>query len=580
MLEHPVTSFGRRASCILVTEVRLHMVLSFDSPRAFERQDELFPKLDEAQIARIATCARKLPVTCGQVLVEQGQPCPNFYVVLEGAADILRVTLFGEELIRTERRGEFIGELDVLAGRQSLVSARVREDGAVLEISREGLRRIVVGDVELSDVLMRAFLLRRTFGIARRLGDAVLIGSRHSAGTLQLKEFLTRNGQPYTYLDVESAPEVQQLLERFRVRVEDVPVVLCGRGTVLRNPSKRQVAECLGFSPSLDETRLHDTVVVGAGPSGLAVAVYAASEGLDIVVVEAEAPGGQAGYSSRIENYLGFPTGISGQDLASCAYAQAEKFGADVVIARTAQRLVCGRTPYEVLLDGGGHLLARSVVLADGARYRRPAVANLSRFEGTGIYYAATPIEAQLCRREQVVVMGGGNSAGQAAVFLTGVVDHVHMLVRSGELKDTMSAYLVQRIRESPKVTVHTHTELDLLEGDRHLERVRWRNALTGESETHRVRHVFVMTGADPNTAWLKGCVALDDKGFIKTGLDLAPGDLAAWTAASRHPYMLETSIRGVFAVGDVRSASVKRVASAVGEGAICVQLLHKVLAE
>ena len=499
--------------------------------------------------------------------------------MLEGAVDILRVTLFGEELIRTERRGEFVGELDVLAGRQSLVSARVREDGAVLEISREGLRRIVVGDAELSDVLMRAFLLRRTFGIARRLGDAVLVGSGHSAATLQLREFLTRNGQPYTYVDVESAPDVQQLLERFRVRVEDVPVVLCGRGTVLRNPSKRQVAECLGFSPSLDETRVHDTVVVGAGPSGLAAAVYAASEGLDIVVVEAEAPGGQAANSSKIENYLGFPTGISGQDLASFAYAQAEKFGADVSIARTAQRLDCDRTPYEVLLDGGGRLLARSVILAHGARYRRPAVAD-SRFEGTGIYYAATPIEAQLCRREQVVVVGGGNSAGQAAVFLTGVVDHAHMLVRSGGLKDTMSAYLVQRIRQNPKITVHTHTELDLLEGDRHLERVRWRNNLTGESETHRVRHVFVMTGADPNTAWLRGCVALDDKGFIKTGQDLAPGDLAAWTAASRHPYMLETSIRGVFAVGDVRSASVKRVASAVGEGAICVQLLHKVLAE
>lgn len=556
------------------------MVLSFDSPRALERQDELFPKLDEAQMARIATCARKLRVTCGQVLVEQGQPSPNFYVVLEGAVDILRVTLFGEELIRTERRGEFIGELDVLAGRQSLVSARVREDGAVLEISREGLRRIVVGDSELSDVLVRAFLLRRTFGIARRLGDAVLVGSRHSAATLQLKEFLTRNGQPYTYVDVESAPDVQQLLERFRVRVEDVPVVLCGRGTVLRNPSKRQLAECLGFSPSLDETRVHDTVIIGAGPSGLAAAVYAASEGLDIVVVEAEAPGGQAACSSKIENYLGFPTGISGQDLAGFAYAQAEKFGADVIIARTAQRLACDRTPYEVLLDGGGRLLARSVVLADGARYRRPAVANLSRFEGTGIYYAATQVEAQLCQREPVVVVGGGNSAGQAAVFLTGVVDHVHMLVRSGGLKDTMSAYLVQRIRENPKITVHTHTELDLLEGDGHLERVRWRNNLTGESETHRVRHVFVMTGADPNTAWLRGCVALDDKGFIKTGQDLAPADLAGWTAASRHPYMLETSIRGVFAVGDVRSASVKRVASAVGEGAICVQLLHKALAE
>ncbi|HEX8794187.1 MAG TPA: FAD-dependent oxidoreductase [Polyangiaceae bacterium] len=552
----------------------------FETPDAFERADEMFPKLDDAQIARIEACSRKRRVTRGEILVEQGQPSPNFYVVLEGAADVLRSTSFGEELIRTLRRGEFIGELDVLAGRQSLVSARVREDGEVLEVDRQGLRRIVVGDAELSDVLMRAFLLRRTFGIARRLGDAILIGSRHSAATLGLKEFLTRNGQPYTYVDVESAGDVQQLLERFRVGAEDVPVVLCGRGTVLRNPSRRQLADCLAFSPRLDETRVHDVIVVGGGPSGLAAAVYAASEGLDVVVVEAEAPGGQAAFSSKIENYLGFPTGVSGHDLASRAYAQAEKFGAEIVIARTAQRLDCDETPYKVLLDGGDRLLARSIVLADGARYRRPAVPNLSRFEGTGVYYAATPIEAQLCRREQVVVVGGGNSAGQAAVFLTAFVDHVHMLVRSDGLKETMSAYLVQRIRENPKITVHTHTELDLAEGDRELERVRWRNNVTGHSEVHGIRHVFVMTGADPNTDWLKGCVALDDKGFIKTGQDLGPGDLARWTVARRHPYMLETSVRGVFAVGDVRFASVKRVASAVGEGAICVQLLHKVLAE
>mgnify|MGYP001480328922 CR=1 FL=1 len=548
--------------------------------RGAERQDEIFPRLSDAQIARIAPFGRKRAVREGEVLLEQGQVAPNLYVVLAGAVDLVRSTLIGEELIRTQRRGEFTGELDVLGGRQSLVSARAREGGETLEVTREGLRRIVVGDAELSDVLMRAFILRRSMGIERGIGAAVVVGSRYSAATLQLKEFLARNGQPYTYVDVESAAEVQHLLERFDVCPGDVPVVLCGRKVVLRRPSKSQVAECLGFNPRLDETRIHDVIVVGAGPSGLAAAVYGASEGLDVVVVEAEAPGGQAAFSSKIENYLGFPTGVTGQDLAGRAYAQAEKFGADVVIARTAQRLDCAETPYRVVVGEGGHLLARSIVLADGARYRRPAVPNLARFEGAGVYYAATPIEAQLCKNEQVIVVGGGNSAGQAAVFLTEFVAHVHMLVRSGGLKDTMSAYLVHRIRDNPQITLHTHTELEALEGDRELERVRWRNNVTGETEERRIRHVFVMTGADPNTEWLRGCVALDDGGFIKTGQDLAPGDLGGWASEMRRPYMLETSIRGVFAVGDVRSGSVKRVASAVGEGAVCVQLLHKALAE
>ncbi len=545
-----------------------------------EHADELFPRLSEAQIKRVEPLGRRRVTPRGEVLVEQGEVATSLYVVLEGAVAIARSTATGEEVIRIERRGEFTGELDVLAGRRSLVSARVAEDGEVLEVTREGLRRIVVCDAELSDVLVRAFLLRRAFGIARGIGGAVVVGSRHSAATLQLKEFLARNGQPYTYVDVESASDLQPLLERFHIRVDEVPVVLCGRDTVLRNPSRAQLAECLGFNPRLDDARVHDVVVVGAGPSGLAAAVYAASEGLDVLVVDAEAPGGQAGRSSKIENYLGFPTGISGQDLATRAYTQAEKFGADVVVARAAQRLECSRTPYEVLLEGGGGLLTRSVVLADGARYRRPAVPDLSRFEGTGVYYAATNIEAQLCRREQVAVVGGGNSAGQAAVFLTEYVDHVHVLVRSGGLKETMSAYLVQRILASPTITLHTHTELDALEGDRTLARVRWRHNVTGETETRPIHHVFIMTGADPNTEWLRGCVALDDRGFVKTGQDLGPGDLAAWSATRRRPLHLETSIRGVFAVGDVRSGSVKRVASGVGEGAMCVQLLHKALAD
>jgi thioredoxin reductase (NADPH) len=324
---------------------------------------------------------------------------------------------------------------------------------------------------------------------------------------------------------------------------------------------------------------IRDLVIIGAGPSGLAAAVYGASEGLDVLVVEANAPGGQAGASSKIENYLGFPTGIAGQDLAAAAYTQAQKFGAQVMIAKGAQHLACERLPYAVDIDGGTRVRARTVVIATGAQYRRLPLEDLPRFEGAGVYYGATFIEAQLCGGEEVIVVGGGNSAGQAAVFLAQTARHVHVVVRAAGLADTMSRYLVRRIDESPNITLRTHTEITALEGRDHLERVQWREARTGVVDRHEIRHVFVMTGAAPNTAWLEGCVVLDDKAFIKTGPDLSHDDLqAAHWPLSRSPHLLETSLPGVFAVGDVRSGNIKRVASAVGEGSIAISLVHQVL--
>ena len=360
-----------------------------------------------------------------------------------------------------------------------------------------------------------------------------------------------------------------------------MPVLICRGDAVLRSPSNQRIADCLGFNDAIDQTHMRDLVIVGAGPAGLAAAVYGASEGLDVLVLESNAPGGQAGSSSRIGNYLGFPTGISGQELTGRAYAQAQKFGAQVMIAKGATELACDRQPYAVQIDEGARVPARAVIIATGADYRRPALENLSQFEGAGVYYGATPMEAQVCAGEEVIVVGGGNSAGQAAVFLVQTVKRVHMLVRGDGLADTMSRYLIRRIEDNPAIVLSTQTEIAGLEGDTHLERVRWRDNRSGEVGTHDIRHVFMMTGAVPNTRWLERCIVLDDKGFIKTGPDLSQDDLAAagWPL-TRPPHLLETSRPGVFAVGDVRGGNIKRVASAVGEGSIAVAFVHQVLHE
>ena len=477
--------------------------------------------------------------------------------------------------------GEFTGEVNMLSGRRSLVRGRAVGAGEAIELSRDELLSLVQTDAELSEIIMRAFILRRVELIANGLGDVVLVGSSHCAGTLRVREFLTRNGHPYASIDLDHDDGVQALLDRFNVQPEDVPVLICRGDTVLRNPTNRQIADCLGFNDAVDAGKVRDVVIVGAGPSGLAAAVYAASEGLDTLVVETNAPGGQAGASSKIENYLGFPTGISGQELAGRAFTQAQKFGAQIVIAKGARELACARKPYAVRIDDDVTIPARTVILATGAAYRRLDVENLAQFENAGVYYGATHIEAQLCRDREVVVIGGGNSAGQAAVFLAQSARHVYVLVRGKGLADTMSRYLIRRIEDNPAISLLTETEIVGLEGGQELERVQWRHRPSGRVETRDLRHVFVMTGAEPTTAWLQGCVALNAKGFIKTGPDLLPEDLstANWPL-TRPPHLLETSLPGVFAVGDVRGGNLKRVASAVGEGAIAVAFVHRVLAE
>ena len=540
-----------------------------------EQTDPMFPTLDDVQIQRLRSFGVPRHARPGEIIFDQGDDSHGVFLVLEGSIEIDGLSNRHESVLRVLGPGAFTGEVNQLSGRRSLVRCRAREASALLELGRTCLRQVMQTDAALGEIFLRAFVLRRVYLIANSVGDAVLIGSSHSGDTLRLKTFLARNGHPHTYVDVERDPDVQNLLDHFGIRVTDIPVLICREDLVLRNPTNSEAAACFGLNAGIDEGAVYDLIVVGAGPSGLAAAVYGASEGLNVLVLEGNAPGGQAGASSRIENYLGFPTGISGQDLAGRAFVQAEKFGAHILVARAARALKCERPPYAVELDGGGSVQGRTVIVAAGAQYRKLDLPKLAQFEGAGIYYGATKVEAQVCGNEEVAVIGGGNSAGQAALFLSGFARHVHLLIRGRGLADTMSRYLISRIEACREITLKPCTEIEALDGEGHLERLRWRDARTGATEIHEIRHLFLMTGADPNTAWLGGCLALDNKQFIKTGADLG----IDWSL-HRAPYLLETSLPGVFAVGDVRAGSVKRVASAVGEGSMAVQFVHRVLAE
>jgi len=546
-----------------------------------DRYEQIFPRLTDAQLSRISAAGQHRGVQAGEVLFEAGDQNTDFFVVISGGIEIVRPVAGREQPVALLGPGQFTGEINMLSARRAWARGRVAADGSIIALDRDGLHAVVQRDPELSEILLRAFILRRVALINQSDNDLVLLGSRHSLGTQRIKEFLTRNGEPFTYHDVETEPGMQAMLDRLQIGINEVPVVVCQEGYVLRNPSIEGLASALGLTPELDAKTVRDVVIVGGGPAGLGAAVYAASEGLDVLVLESTAPGGQAGTSSRIENYLGFPTGISGLALAGRALTQAEKFGAEVAIARSAVGFNCDQRPYRVHLSDGEVVQARTIVIATGARYRKLDVPALSRFEGAGIFYSATHLEAQSCKDEEIAVVGGGNSAGQAAVFLSGIASRVHVVVRGRSLTDSMSRYLIQRIESSRNVEVRTRTRIESLEGEDRLERVGWRHLETGGPETRPIRNLFVMTGADPNTTWLKGCVVLDEKNFVKTGADLEADELAEgrWPL-SRRPHLMETSIPGVFAVGDVRSSSVKRVASAVGEGSICVQLIHKALQE
>jgi thioredoxin reductase (NADPH) len=541
----------------------------------------MFPTLTQPQIARIAAHGSTRAIRHGESLIAPADQQLPFFVVKSGQIEVMRVSGGEETLVVVHGPGAFTGEANMLLGRPSLMRARVTGDGEVIELTRDNLLALIQTDAEIGDILMRGFIYRRLELIAQGIGDVVLLGSVHCASTLRIREFLMRNGHPFSYIDLDLQPDVEALLDRFHVASSDVPVLICRGDTILRNPSNETIAGCLGFNANIDRTHVRDVLVVGGGPAGLAAAVYGASEGLDVLVVEANSPGGQAGSSSKIENYLGFPLGISGQELASRAQTQAQKFGAQIMIAKDAAALACDRRPYGIRIGDGQTVPARTVILATGAEYRTPPIENLSRFLNAGVYYSATAMEAQLCKGEEIVVVGGGNSAGQATVFLAATTRRVHMLVRAESLASTMSRYLIRRIEDSPAINLLTRTEIVAVDGDQHLRSVTWRDNTTGASETHEIRHLFLMTGAVPNTAWLQGCVALDAKGFVKTGTTLTPEDLTAsrWPLA-RAPHSLETSLPGVFAVGDVRSGSMKRVASAVGEGSAAISTVHQVLAE
>jgi thioredoxin reductase (NADPH) len=556
---------------------------SWPTPSALDANTQIFPTLTETQISRLRPEGKIRKVVPGEILFAPDDTDVPFFVLLSGSMEITQPTIAGERQIATHRPGGFTGEITMISGQRCLALGRVTEAGEFLELNANDLRSIVAKDAEFGEIFLRAFILRRLALITGGLGTVIVMGSRHNADTLRLREFLSRNAYPYSYVDLDTDQTSQELLDRFEVKLDEIPVVICNGRTVLRNPSTQELADCLGFNASINKSQVRDLIIVGAGPSGLAAAVYAASEGLDVLVIESKAPGGQAGSSSKIENYLGFPTGVSGQELASRAITQAQKFGARMLIAHKAVQLNCKTRPYELVLDNGSTLAARAVIISTGAQYQKPQIENLKKFEGLGVYYGATYIEAQLCEGEDVVVVGGGNSAGQAAVYLSQTARKVHMLVRSRELSETMSRYLIQRIAKNPRIELHYKTEIVSIEGDTDLQYVTWIDRNSNETSTHSICHVFIMAGASPRTVWLQDCVVLDNKGFILTGRDLDSSAGFAQTSVwpqGRTPQLLETSLPGVFAVGDVRSGNVKRVASAVGEGAIAVHLVHRTLAE
>ena len=543
------------------------------------------PILTGAQIARIRMLAKERLIQAEEVLYQPGDPTPPVFVVLSGSLRIIAVIAGQEQTVTTYAAGQFSGELLMIAGRRSIYKCQATEAGLLLELSASHLRALIARDAELNEIFMKAFLARRVSLQEKGQGNVTVIGSRYSAGTLAIREFLARDGHPFAYIDLDSDEAAQEFLDRFGIVTTEIPVVLCSGNVVLRHPSPKQLAAALGFNSQIDDTKVRDLIVIGGGPAGLAAAVYAASEGLDVLVIEKRAAGGQAASSSKIENYLGFPAGVSGGELAASAIAQAEKFGAQIMVTRAVEQLNCAQRPYKVKLDDGQWISARTIVLATGAEYNRPAVAHLDRYIGSGIYFSATFMEAQFCAREEVIVIGGGNSAGQAAVFLAQNTRKVHLLVRGLNLADTMSRYLIQRIEENPLIEVHTSTEITELRGDDHLAGVSWvaqksADKTSGEVSVREIRHVFVMAGASPKTVWLAGCLALDPKGFILTGRDVETCVAPLPWSLARPPRMLESSIPGVFAVGDARAGNVKRVASAVGEGSIVVHLVHEALAE
>ncbi len=542
---------------------------------------DISPALSPEQLGRLEHSGKRESVAAGTILFDEGDLTIDFFVVLSGTIEICHSADSGMKHVVWAGPGQFIGDPSTLSGRAAVVQARTDTPSVILRIKPDHFRRIVVEDSELSDIILRTFLNRRSALIKGGYSSIRVVGSRYARDTHRIREFLTRNSQPHAFLDIERDQGVSELLHALGVGVEETPVVICGQGHVARNPSDSVLAHVLGFD-SVDETELCDVVVVGAGPAGLAASVYAASEGLSVTMIDLASPGGQAGTSSKIENYLGFPTGISGLDLARRAITQAVKFGTRMANPVEAAALEHRGADHGVRFTDGRLIRGRSVVIATGAKYQRLDVPGSDRFEGCGLYYGATAMEAELCGGSDVVVVGGGNSAGQGAVHLAKNAKNVHILVRRDGLGDTMSRYLIRRIEETPNIHLHTRAQITTLFGDdKRLTGIEFENrgqAIRARLETP---FVFLFLGARPCTSWLEGALALDDKGFIKTGADLDSQTLSNFgTVSDRRPTLFETSLPRVYAVGDVRSGSVKRVASAVGEGSIVVQFIHRALSE
>jgi len=546
---------------------------------SFPRHEQTFPALTPQEIARMRRFGEIRTYKHGETLFETGKPGPGMFVLLSGHVAITQRDGLGHVTpVIDQGPGQFLAEIGQLSGRPALVDGHAEGDVETLLIPPERLRALLVAEADLGERIMRALILRRVNLIQGGVGGPVLIGPANSSGVVRLQGFLTRNGIPNHLLDPVADNDAAELIARYSPSATDWPLVVIADGTVLRNPGESELARALGMIGGPAGNKVYDAAIVGCGPAGLATAVYAASEGLSVVVMDARSFGGQAGASARIENYLGFPTGISGQALAGRAFTQAQKFGADIMIPMGVKSLDCTRTDgaFALALDGDDTVRARSIVVASGARYRRPEIENLDKFEGRGVWYWASPIEARLCAEQEVVLVGGGNSAGQAAVFLSGHAKKVHMVIRGGGLGASMSRYLIERIEATPNIELVFNTEVVALKGTEggSLERLRLRSRLSGEESTVDIRNLFLFAGADPATGWLDGCgVTLDRGGFVVTGAQSEQNQ-------GRLVPPLETSVPGVFAVGDVRSGSVKRVGGAIGEGAQVVAALHGYLGD
>lgn len=542
------------------------------SPTIAARRDQMFPALADADVEHMRRFGEARTYAAGEHIVTAGTVSPGLIVILSGKVEITQAGLGPREAIVTHGPGNFIGELAQLSSRPSLVNAEAASPVEAIVIPSQRLRDLMVQEANLGERVMRALILRRVGLLESGVSGPVIIGPPGNGDVLRLEGFLRRSGLPHRALDSETDPCAKTLIERFHVDPHHLPIVLCPNGKLLHNPGESDLARCVGLLRPVDADKVYDVAIVGAGPAGLAAAVYAASEGLSTIVLDCRAFGGQAGASARIENYLGFPTGITGMALMARAYNQAQKFGVEMVIPDEVKLLGAAddMSGYRLDVGDGETVRTRTVVIASGARYRRLGVANLAEFEGTSVHYWASPIEARLCRDQEVALVGAGNSAGQAAVYLASQVRKVTLLARRDSLNGTMSRYLVERIEAQPNIEVQPETEIVALDGhDGNLDHVRWRNRATGVETTRPIRHLFLFIGADPNTDWLAKCnVALDAKGFIRTGPDVAPGH-----------GLMETSRDGVFAIGDVRCGSTKRVAAAVGEGAQVVAALHAYLA-